>query len=158
MMSQNIRMSLNEYASSTYLKKDVDAAYEELKITLSELDAEYRIAIDSTNNKTIVVADPALKFLEKFGLQVICIDKDATQKTLSDAEDLIKNGTISYIYSFSEEEENENVKGLLSTYSRVQIIQLHKLDNRTDAERKEKKDYVELSKNNLDLIKKELYQ
>ena len=54
MMSQNIRTGLKEYASSNYLKKDIDDAYESLKISLSELDAEYRITIDSTNNKTIV--------------------------------------------------------------------------------------------------------
>lgn len=158
MMSQNVRLSLNEYSSSTYLQKDIDEAYEKLKITLSELDADYRLTVESTNNKVIVVADPALKFLEKFGLQVICIDKEAPQITVSDAENLIKDKKISYIFLFNEEEENENVKRLLSTYTNLKTIKLHKLDNRTDAERSEKKDYVELSKSNLDLIKKELYQ
>ena len=100
MMSQNVRLSLVEYITSTYLQKEVNDAYDELKIKLSELDAEYRISVDSTNNKTVVVADSALKYLEKFGLTVICIDNDATQKTIADAENLIKNGTIDYIYTF----------------------------------------------------------
>ena len=77
MMSQNVRLSLNEYVTSTYLKKEVDTAYDELKIKLSEIDAEYRVAVESTDNKTIIVADSALKYLEKFGLNVICIDSDA---------------------------------------------------------------------------------
>ena len=158
MMSQNVRLSLNEYATNAYLKKDVDDAYEELKITLSEVDADYRVAFDSTNNKTIVVADSALKYLEKFGLEVICIDSDATQKTLSDAENLMKNGAINYIYSFKGQEVNDNVKALMDTYKGIQNISLHKLDNITDEERTEKKDYISIMKANLEEIKKELYQ
>ena len=62
-----------EYISNAYLKKEVDDAYDQLKIELSEIDAEYRVAVDSTDDKTIIVADSALKFLEKFGLNVIVI-------------------------------------------------------------------------------------
>ena len=55
MMSQNVRTALEEYISNAYLKKEVDDAYDELKIELSEIDAEYRVAVDSTDNKTIIV-------------------------------------------------------------------------------------------------------
>ena len=158
MMSQNVRISLNEYISNSFLKKEVDQKYDELKIILSEVDAEYRVAFDSTDNKTIVVADSALKYLEKFGLEVICIDSDATQKTLSDAENLIYSGSINYIFMFKGEEQNENTKTLLTTYPGLQTIELHKLDNITDAERSEKKDYVSIMEDNLESIKKELYQ
>lgn len=158
MMSQNVRLSLNEYVTSNYLKKDIDNSYEKLKITISEVDADYRVAVDSTNNKAILVADSALKYLEKFGMQVTCIDGDATQKTMADAENLISSGTVSFIFLFEGDEENENVKKLRETYSEVQTIALHKLDNITDAERSEKQDYVSIMENNLELLKKELYQ
>ena len=49
------------------------------------------MAVESTEEKTIIIADSALKYLEKFGLNIICIDTDATQKTLIDAENAIKN-------------------------------------------------------------------
>lgn len=158
MMSQNIRLSLKEYITSSYLQKEVDTSYEELKILLSELDTDYRVAFDSTNNKTIIVANPSLKYLEKFGLQVISVDSEATQKAISDAENLIKAGTVSYIFSFREEELNDNAKQLLANYGNIQSIELHKLDNITDEERSEKKDYIILMQENLELIKKELYQ
>jgi len=157
MMSQNVRRSLSEYASSAYLKKDVDDAYDELKISLSELDTEYRLASESTNNKTIIVADSALKYLEKFGLEVICIDDNASQKTLSDAENIIANGSVSYIFKFKGEELPENAKAIMENYS-ISISELHKLDNITDQERSEKDDYISITKDNLELIKKELYQ
>lgn len=158
MMSQNVRRSLSEYASSAYLKKDIDDAYDELKISLSELDAEYRLASESTNNRTIIVADSALKYLEKFGLNVICIDDNASQKTLSDAENLMYDGSVSYIFVFKGEELPENAKALMSNYSSIKTSELHKLDNISDQERSEKHDYISLTKDNLELIKKELYQ
>ena len=158
MMSQNVRRSLSEYASSAYLKKDVDEAYDELKINLSELDTEYRLASDSTSNKTIIVADSALKYLEKFGLEVICVDDDASQKTLSDAENLMDNGSVSYIFTFKGVELPENAKALLESYSSIKTSELHRLDNITDQERSEKEDYISITKDNLELIKKELYQ
>ena len=158
MMSQNVRLSLEEYASSNYLKKEVSSKYEELKITLSEIAAQYQLAINSTDNKTIVVADSALKYLEKFGLEVLCIDSDATQKVLVDAEELIKEHKISYLFTFRNQILNDNANKLLETYPELQKLELHKLDNITDEERTEKEDYVSIMDDNLELIKKELYQ
>ena len=158
MMSQNVRNGLEEYISSNNLHKEIDANYDELKIKLSEVDADYRLAVDSSVNKTIVVADSALKYLEKFGLTVICIDSDATQKALADAENLIIAGTINYIFSFPEQEIPDSVQNLLNVYSDVQILEIHRLDNITDSERKEKADYISIMEDNLELIKKELYQ
>ena len=158
MMSQNVRRSLSEYASSAYLKKDVDEKYEELKIKLSEVDAEYRLAAESTNNKTILVANSALKYLEKFGLEVICIDKDATQKTISDADNLINNGSVSYIFMFKGDTLDENAQNIINNHPGLNKVELHKLDNITDEERNEKDDYISIMNDNLESIKKELYQ
>ena len=158
MMSQNIRLGLEEYITSTYLQKGVDDAYDKLKIELSELDADYRVAVESTEHKTIIVADSALKYLEKFGLDVICIDSDANQKTLSQAEEAIKNKNVSYIMLFKGEEANENAKKLLDTYTDIQKLELHKLDNISDNERSNKENYNTIMRSNLELIKKELYQ
>ena len=158
MMSQNVRLSLDEYVTSTYLRKDVDEKYDELKIKLSEVDADYRLAVESTNNKTIIVADSALKYLEKFGLNVICIDSDATQKTLSDAENLIQSKSVSYIFKFKGQPTNENAKNFLNSYKDLKAMELHKLDIISDEERSEKEDYISIMQNNLESIKKELYQ
>lgn len=158
MMSQNVRLGLEEYITSTYLKKEVDTAYDKLKIELSELDAEYRLAVDSTNNKKIIVADSALNYLEKFGLEVICIDSDASQKTLSVAEELIQSSSASYIMMFKGQKLNDNAKNLMENYKDIKKIELHKLDNISDNERSEDKDYMAIMKDNLELIKKELYQ
>ena len=158
MMAQNVRLGLEEYATSTYIKKDVDENYEKLKVTLSELDADYRVAVENTEHKTIVVATSTLKYLEKFGLNVICIDNDATDKTVSDASELISNGEISYLYTFEGDELNDKAKQLLADYPDLKEQKLHKLNILTDSDRTNKKNYINIMNNNLDLIKQELYQ
>ena len=158
MMTQNIRLGLNEYVNSNYLQEKINNNYNDLKVTLSELDADYRVAVENTNNKTIVVANSALKYLEKFGLTVLCIDSDATDKTISDAEKLIKSGIISYIYTFKDDKLNDTAKTLLSKYEDVKKQELHKLDNLSDNDRENNKDYITIMNDNLELIKQELYQ
>ena len=158
MMSQNVRLGLEEYISNNYLKKEVDENYNNLKVELSELDAEYRAAVDSTDDKSIIVADSALMFLEKFGLNVICIDTDASLKTIADAEALVNSNSVSYIITFKGLADNENVKNIMSEHTNLNKLELHKLDNLTDEERSNKENYLTLMRDNLELIKKELYQ
>ena len=158
MMSQNVRLGLEEYINSNYLKKEVDEAYNELKIELSELDAQYRVAVDSTDDKTIVVADSALKYLEKFGLNVICIDTDASQKDISNAYDAIEDEGVSYIITFAGAEDNDNVKEIMKNNTTIKKIELNKLDILSDEQRSNGDNYLTIMRENLELIKKELYQ
>lgn len=158
MMSQNVRLGLEEYINSNYLKKEVDEAYNELKIELSELDAQYRVAVDSTDDKTIVVADSALKYLEKFGLNVICIDTDASQKDISNAYNAIETEGVSYIITFAGSEDNDNVKAIMKNNTSIKKIELNKLDILSDEQRSNGDNYLTIMRDNLELIKKELYQ
>ena len=157
MMAQNVRIGLEEYISSNVLKTEIDEAYDNLKVELSEIDAKYRIDVDNTNNKIIVVANSALKYLENFGLEVYCVDSDATDKTISNVQDLINNKKVDYVYSFVEEDLNDKVKKLVDSNDNFTVIELHRLDNMTDDERKNKETYLSIMNNNLDLIKKEIY-
>ena len=158
MMTQNLRLGIREYSSSTVLKNDVDEKYEELNVKLSELDADYRIAVENAKNKTILISNSSLKYLKKFGFDVICIDNDSTEETLIKARELIKNKQISYIYQFNGDNTSDKVKALLTTYPDLKQVSLHKLNNITDKERENNEDYITISKKNLDLLKQELYQ
>ena len=139
MMAQNVRLGLKEYITSNYLSKKVDKAYNKLKIELSELDADYHLTVENTDNKVIVTSDSALKFLEKFNLKVICLDNDSTEKDVEEVKKLVDDGTINY---------NNNIKKL----------ELNRIDNISDNDRDEGKNYITLMNENLDLLKQELYQ
>lgn len=158
MMAQNVRLGLEEYITNNYLKKEVEEKYEALKVELSELDANYRVDVENTDNKTIVVANSALKYLEKFGIEVICIDNDATEKTLSTVENLINNKEISYIATFQNDKLPDNAKKIMDKHSEIKKLELHKLDNISDNDRSENKNYITIMEYNLEKIKQELYQ
>lgn len=158
MIAQNVRLGLKEYITSTYLSKKVDTAYNKLKIELSELDAEYHLTVENTDNKVIVVSDSALKFLEKFGLKVICLDNDSTEKEVEEVKKLSKEGTISYIFTFKNEKPSHNAQKVMNYNHNMKVLELNKIDNITDSDRDEGKDYITLMNENLDTLKQELYQ
>ena len=157
-MAQNVRLGLREYISSNVLIDEIDVAYDNLKVELSELDASYRIDVENTNNKIIIVANSTLKYLEKFGLEVYCVDSDATDKVISDVENLINENKVSYIYVFKEEELSEKAKKLVEdNKDKISVIEMHRLDNISDSERSNNDDYISIMENNLEIIKKEIY-
>lgn len=156
MMSQNVKNGLLEYVESTYLQKEIADNYKELKIDLSTLDVEYRDAIRDANDKNVIVDDSALKYLEKLGLVVYCIDDTATDKLLYDSEELINNKKVNYIISFKNNEQSNNSKELIGKHKEIKILELHKLDVLTDDERNDKKDYLTIMEDNLNLLRQEL--
>lgn len=156
MMSQNVKNGLLEYVESTYLHKEIEDNYKQLKIDLSTLDVEYRDAIREAEDKNIVVDDSALKYLEKLGLTVYCIDDTATDKLLVETEDLIKNKKVSYIITFKNNDQSNNSKDMIGKHSEIKTLELHKLDVLTDEEREEKKDYLTIMEDNLNLLRQEL--
>ena len=122
------------------------------------MDAEYRNTIAEANDKTIIINDSSLKYLEKFGLTVYCIDNDATEKTLATVRELVNSKAISYIITFSGNEDNNNTKDLLEAYPNIKKIELNKLSNLSEQEKDEKKDYFSIMTDNLSLLGQELYQ
>ena len=158
MMSQNVKNGLLEYIDSVYLQKDIEEKYNSLKIDLSNLDVEYRDAVKDTNNLNVVVDDSALLYLEKFGLTVYCIDSSATDKTIATVDDLMKNSQVNYIITFKNNDDSNNASNFLNKYNGIKKMELHKLDNLTDDERDEKKDYLTIMEDNLTLLNQELYQ
>ena len=157
MLAQNIRDGLQEYISNHYLQQNIEENYEKLKVEVSKLDASVRLMAESSNSKTIVVANDTLKFLEKYGITVISISEEsANDKTIATVNNLISNGTIEHIFILNNDSENEYVKNLTEN-TNVVSTKLHSLDNITTEERNAKKDYISVMYENLELIKDELY-
>jgi len=158
MISQNIKNGLQEYINSSYLNKEIDENYNELKLKLSELDAEIKVTAQNSNIKTLIVSNDVFRFLEKYGFEVISIDPDtATEKDMNTAQERISNGTSQYIFTLENEKENENVISLQQSTS-TGIITLRNISNITDDERNNGSDYIKLMNENLELIKKETYR
>ena len=156
MIAQNIKSGLGEYIKNTYLKKEINNKYNDLKVELSELDANIKLTAENATNKTIVVASEGLQFLEKYGFNVIVIKKDTIEKTITDVTNKINKKEIKYIYMLDHDEENETLKSIMNN-NKVEIIKLETLDTITDDERDNKVNYINIMNKNIDLIKKGTY-
>lgn len=159
MLAQNIRIGFNEYINNHYLKNDIDEKYEELKVEVSNLDAKIKLMVESSTNKTIVVADDTFKFLEdKYGLTVISLEENdnLTDKTKATVINLINSGEINYIFTTQNKEINDTVNEIKNS-TNVQFSELKTIANLSEDERKNKDDYFTLMNYNLELLKQELY-
>ncbi len=160
MLSQNIRNGLEEYISNSYLKKEIEKNYETLKVILSELDAELRLTASNASKKTIVVNSDALKFLEKYGFEVISLD-DAnvaiSEKTILRVNDLIASKDVQHIFLLENEKNSSALEQILES-TKVATSTFKRLDTITDAQRKNHDTYLTLMTNNIELLKAELYE
>lgn len=160
MMAQNIRGGLEKYITNGYLIKNINNNYEELKVELSELDAELKLTANNAVNKTIVVSSDSLKHLEKYGLNVISLDPSNTttlDKNLDEVRTLIRTNAINYIFNLQYDEPNPVVKELVNN-TNVTEVTFKRLDTITDEERNNQLDYITIMNQNIDLLKEELYK
>jgi len=158
MLSQNIRTGLNEYISNHYLKNEIEANYEQLKIDVSNLDAKLKIMANNADNLTIVVDSDTFKYLEKYGFKVISLEENdnLTDKTIADVKKLINDKAINYIFIKQNNNVNDTIKTLIEGKD-IQTVELHALSNLSESERNEKKDYLTLMDENIEKLRAEVY-
>ena len=158
MMCQNVRISLKEYVENNYLRKEIDKNYETLKITVSELDADIRLAVENAPYKTIVATSSAYKYLEKYGVKVYLVNDDTSDKDLKEVDNLIKQGKINKIFTYEEDKTTSNVQNIINKYPNVvSLVSFKHMNLLTEEARKSNSDYVTLMNQNLDTLKEELY-
>ena len=158
MLTQNIRNGLKEYINNHYLKNEINERYDELKIKVSEIDANLKLMAESSKNKTIVVSSDLFKFLEKYNFNVISLEENSNllDKTVENVKNMIYRGEIDYIFLKEGEKESKTIKEIRAE-TNVEIITLHAIANLTETQKKNNKDYLSLMNENIDLLKNELY-
>lgn len=160
MLSQNIRNGLKEYISNEYLKKEIDKNYETLKVTLSEVDAEFRLTANNASKKILIVNNDALKFLEKYGFEVISLDDSniaIQEKTIMRVNDLISSKKVTHIFLLENEKNSEALKQILSS-TKIATSTFRRLDTIRDEERENHDTYLSLMNENIELLKAEVYE
>ncbi len=157
-MANDIKKRLSEYIKSTYLINDIEENYLLLKQDLIQLDADYRDMAERATRKTIVVDDDGFLYLTKYGLTVISLEENEnlTDKNIYTVKEMIKNGEIAYIYR-SSDKKNETIDEI-EEETEVKIITLSNLYTRSEDAYNQDLDYLNIMKNNLELLKEELYR
>lgn len=158
MMSQNVRIGLKEYIENTYLKKEIDENYENLKVSISELDANIRLAVESAPHKVILAADKTFKYLEKYGLTVYLLNDETSEKDKKAIEELVENGTITKIFTYENNKITSNVQNLVNQFpNQLSYAYYQHLNIITEEQRAAKSNYISLMNQNLDVLKEEIY-
>lgn len=159
MMTQNIKNGLQEYMTNSYLEKEIDKKYEEIKVTLSELDASLKLTAENAARKKIVVNSDSLKYLEKYGFEVISLDNTneaVSDKTISSTIDSITNGEVKHIFLLENKDNSDAVKQVIDK-TNVETYTFRRLDNIKEEDRDENSDYFTIMNSNIELLRNELY-
>ena len=158
MISQNLKNGLAEYINSTYLIKEIDEKYEKLKLELSELDADIKLTIENASKDTIFTNHKALKYLEKYGLTVYVLDEteDIYEKNLTILNNYIKNGKVKYFYILENTSVSSDIEKLIDE-KKIISANFRNLKNINDEERNSDTTYVDITLENVENLKKELY-
>lgn len=158
MIAQNIKDGLKEYVNSKLINEDIDQNYEQLKINISNIDAEIKELVENADNKNIVVQDNELTFLNKYGLNIISVDEDTiTDKIYNDAKDSITGNGLSYIFVIKDHKKNEYTNKLLEEFPDLKVIEIDPINNISTSDKNEGIDYITIMNDNMDKLKQELY-
>ncbi len=159
MIAQNIKNGLKEYITNTSIIDEIDKNYENLKIQISEFDAELKLIAENAINKKLITTSSAFDFLSKYGFEVINInnkDEEASTTSVSRAKNAINSKENSSLFALDTSDINtDDVKSLIDLGA--EIITIHSLVNLTDQQRQDGDNYMTFMKTFLEAIKTEVY-
>lgn len=156
MIARNIKDGLDEYINNYYLKNEIENNYSNLKIELSQMSANLHLIAETADNPTLVVSSHVFKFLENYGFTIYSLEKN-DEKTIKIVSNLMKNKKINYIFLLSSDEETETIKKLNETYG-TKLVIFNSLATISVDDRNDKKDYLSIMKENINLIKQEVFE
>lgn len=158
MIAQNIKNGLKDYISNTSILDSIDNKYENLKIKISEFDAEFKLVAENAINKTIIVANNSFDFLTKYGFEIINInnnDEEVSTTSFSKAKKAFTSNENSYLFVLKGTETNKDMSELVESGANIVII--NNMVNLTDEERASGDNYITFMKAFIDAIKTEVY-
>ncbi len=157
MMAQNIKNGLKENVKNTSIIESINNNYDDLKIKISEIDAELKLIAENAKNKKIIVANNSFKFLEKYGFEVLSIsaDDENSNTNLSKAKSLFSSKTNTYLFIIKGTEKTETIESLKKEGAK--LAEVNPMYTLTDEEIKNDLDYITILKSFIDTIKTEVY-
>lgn len=159
MLCLNIRNGMKEYITNSFLRKQIDDEYDELKISISELDAEIKLMVENASNNNVLVSNDVFKYLEKYNLKVWSFeDNEAlTDKVFADVKELVDDKEIKYIIMMPNDNLSDRVEEFVDDNS-IEKIYFDPLTTLSNENSKNGKDYISVMKDNIELLKRELYE
>lgn len=159
MLCMNIKNGMKEYIDSVVLRKQIDTNYERIKLDISELDAEIKLLVENADDNNILVSNNALNFLTKYNVNVYSLanDDSLTDSVINDVKKQINNKKISYIIMLPNDVLTDDVEKLLDDYN-IEKLYFDPLTTLSVENKNAGKDYITIMRENLDVLKHELYK
>ena len=158
-IARNIKNTLKDYENNIYNIEKMEKAYEDLKISISELDVEYTMMAKNASKKSILIADDTLSYLSKYNINVLTLNpnNENYSKSVNDAKLLIASKDIKYIYTIAGKELSEDIEKYI-TDNNLEKIEIEPMYTLTEEERKENENYITIMRKNIDKFKTELFR
>ena len=153
MSAQNIREHLSNYITSTVIKNELNKNYENIKLTISKFDANFKIIAENASYKDIIVANQSLKFLSKYGFNVICVDEkeDRYKSNMLTAKDKLSSKDVNVVFAINGN-VTDSVKGL-----KVNVVNVRSMNNLSVEEVKDKTTYETMMNDFIEALRTEAY-
>ncbi len=159
MIAQNIKNGLKDYVTNKSILATIDNNYENLKLQISEFDAELKLIAENAINKKLIVANNSFDFLKKYGFEVINIsfqDEETSTTSFSKAKKAFYSHENSYLFVFPQTDlTNKDIKELIENGATIVVV--NSMINLTDEERENGKNYLVFMKEFIAAIKTEVY-
>lgn len=157
MLAQNIKNSLTSYITSTVVLNEVQTSYDNLKLTISEYDAEFKTIKENSNNPVIIAGNDVFKFLEKYGFIVYSVeDNDLFDNNdYNNAKNEINKKSVSYIFLLKDDAIDANTQKMID--AGLKEVYINPLTTRTDSEIDSNYNYEDMMADFLEKIKTEVY-
>ena len=149
MMAKNVKDGLNEYIDNKLLNDSINNSYEDLQYEISNLDASIKEMVENANFNTIITNNESLKFLEKYGLEILTVENN-----IDDIKKITNEGKIKYLYTL-EQNENEELENLVNELN-IELIKLNSMKSIDGLIETSNDNYFNIMNENLELINKEL--
>lgn len=158
MIAQNIKNGIKQYNENIYENDKLDEKYDEFKIDISKIDVELNLISKNATNNTIVASDNLFKFLKKYNIKVISLDKknDSLDKAYAEAKRAIESGKVSYIFVKKGEKLNSEIADFIAS-NNIKKLNFEMIYNLTDEQRKNGDSYITLMNKNIENLKTELF-
>lgn len=157
-LANNIKNSLSKLMPEH--ATEFETNFNQLKIELEKLDQEYKMTIENSKNKSLLVSHAAYGYWEKrYGIEEIAITglsptQEPTQKEL---QAIIEESTKHNIhYVIFEQNVSPKVAKIIQEELGAESLTLHNLEAVTEENIKQNDDYFSIMRRNLETIKKAL--
>ena len=159
MLCLNIKNGMKEYIDNGVLRKQIDTNYEKIKLDISELDAEIKLLAENADDNNILVSNSSLEFLNKYSLNVISVanNDNLNNDKINQMKKLIDEDKIKYIIMFENDVLTDKIDEIINN-NNIEKLYFDSLNILTPDNKNSGKDYITVMRENLEVLKYELYE